>query len=263
MADSGTAQVQGELWGARSADWAEVQEAMTRPLYESVLERLDLGPDTMVLDIGCGAGLFLSLAATRGADVHGIDAAPGMLAVARERVPQGTFQPGEIEELPYGERTFDVVTGFNSFQFANEPANAVREASRVAREDAPVVVAVWGEPQDCDAAGYLSAVGSVMPPPPPGSPGPFALSEKAALEGLVDQAGLDLQLVEDVVCPWDYPDLSTALRGLLSAGPATLAIQHSGEPAVLEAATRALEPFKTTGGGYHLENVFRYAISTA
>ena len=47
--------------------------------------------------------------------------------------------------------TFDVVTAFNSLQFANDPANAAREAARVAREGAPVVIAVWGEHQDCDA----------------------------------------------------------------------------------------------------------------
>jgi ubiquinone/menaquinone biosynthesis C-methylase UbiE len=263
VADSGTAQVQGELWSARALDWAEVQEGMARPLYEAVLEGVDLGPDTALLDIGCGAGLFASLAAARAAEVHGLDAAPGLLAIARERVPQGEFQPGEIEELPYGERTFDVVTAFNSLQFANDPANAAREAARVAREDAPVVIAVWGEPQDSDAAGYLAAMATVMPPAPPGAPGPFALSEKAALEGLVDQAGLDLQLIEDVLTVWEYPDLAEALRGLLSAGPATRAIRHAGEPEVRRVATTALEPFRRSDGGYRLENVFRYAISTA
>src|SRR5436190_9450807 len=260
MADSGTAQVQGELWSARALDWAEVQEGTARPLYDSVLERLALGPDTTLLDVGCGAGLFASLAAARGAEVHGLDAAPGLLAIARERVPQGEFQPGEIEELPYGDWTFDVVTAFNSLQFANDPANAAREAARVAREETPVVIAVWGEPQDCDAAAYLSAMATVMPPAPPGAPGPFALSEKAALEGLADPAGLDLQLVEDVVCVWDYPDLDAALRGLLSAGPATRAIQHAGEPEVRRVATTALEAFKRTDGSYRLENVFRYAL---
>jgi SAM-dependent methyltransferase len=263
VAGSGTAQEHGDLWSERSLDWAEVQEPMARPLYDVVLERLDLGPDTTLLDVGCGAGLFLSLAAARGAEVQGLDAAPAMLALARERVPQGTFQPGEIEELAYGDWTFDVVTAFNSLQHANDPANAAREVARVAREGAPVVVAVWGDPADCDAAGVFSAVGSVLPPPPPGRPGMFALSEKAALEGVLDRAGLDLQLVEDVVCPWDYPDLDTALRGLLAGAAAARAIRHAGEPAVREVVIPALEPFKRAGGAYRLENVLRYAIATA
>jgi SAM-dependent methyltransferase len=263
VAASGTAHLHGELWSERSMDWAEVQEPTARPLYDAVLERLDPGPDTTLLDLGCGAGLFASLAASRGAQVHGLDAAPGMLAIARERVPQGSFQPGEIEELPYGDGAFDAVTAFNSLQFASDPANAAREAARVARDAAAVVVAVWGEPQDCDAAGYFAALSSVLPPPPPGAPGPFALSERAALEGLVDRAALDLQLVEDVDCVWEYPDLETALRGLLSGGSAVRAIRHAGEPAVRQAATTALEPFLHPGGGYRLENVFRYAVATA
>src|SRR4051794_19304536 len=53
-------------WGARAFDWADVQEKTMRPLYDAVLELLDLGPDTMLLDVGCGAGLFASLAAARG-----------------------------------------------------------------------------------------------------------------------------------------------------------------------------------------------------
>jgi len=260
---SRTAQEHGELWSAGALDWAEVQEPTARPLFDAVLERLDPGPGTTLLDVGCGAGLFLSLAAARGADVYGLDAAPGMLAVARERVPHGSFRPGEIEELPYGDATFDAVTAFNSLQFANDPAVAAGEAARVAREGGSVAVAVWGEAERCDAAGYFAALGSVLPPRPPGSPGPFALSGPGALEGLLGQAGLDAELVEDVVCVWEYPDLGVALRGLLAGGSAARAVRDAGEPAVREAATVALEPYRVAGGGYRLENVFRYALATA
>jgi SAM-dependent methyltransferase len=51
---------------------------------------------------------------------------------------------GDMETLPYQEDTFDLVTGFNSFFFANDIVAAVREAGRVAKPGAPVVIQVWG-----------------------------------------------------------------------------------------------------------------------
>jgi len=158
---------------------------------------------------------------------------------------------------------FDVVTGFNSFQFATNPVNARREARRAAKPGAAVVTATWGKPELCEASAYLAALRPVLPPAPPGAPGPFALSGEGALEALVEQAGLTPRSVEDVECPLEYPDLKTALRGLLSAGPAVKAIQTLGEIRVREAVTTAIGQFKLSVGGYRLENTFRFLISTA
>ena len=260
MAAIGSAAEQGDLWSERALDWAEVQEGTARPLYEVVLERTGVGAETTLLDLGCGAGMFLSLAAATGADVTGVDASPAMLALAHERLPQADLHPGDLEDLPFGDAIFDIVTGFNSFQYVNDPANAAREAARVARDGGPVVVGGWGDPADCDAAAFFAALAPLMPPLPPGSPGPFALAEPAALEGVVGLAGLEPGPAEDVVCPWDYPDLETALRGLSSYSQAVRAIRHSGEAAVRDAVTAALEPFMDRRGGYHLENTFRFVV---
>ncbi|MEW2157608.1 SAM-dependent methyltransferase [Streptomyces sp. NPDC007189] len=75
---------------ARARDWSEIQERMLVPLYEAVHERLEVGPGTRLLGLRCGAGLALLLAAGRGAEVTGVDAAsPERLALARERLLPG------------------------------------------------------------------------------------------------------------------------------------------------------------------------------
>ncbi len=260
---AGSATAQGQLWGVRARDWAETQEGMARPLYEAVLRRIGIGDGASLLDVGCGAGMFCELAARRGARVTGLDATAEFLAIARTRVPGGDFRTGEMEALPYPDHVFDAVTGFNSFQFAATPVNALREAKRVARPDAPVVIATWGKPEDCETSAYLAALRPLLPPPPPGAPGPFALSGDGALEALASAAGLTPKGVEDVDCIFEYPDLQTALRGLNSAGPAVKAIETSGETAVRDAVTKALAPFRLASGAYRMKNRFRYLIAAA
>jgi len=258
----GTAGKQATLWGRRAADWADLQEGQMRPLYDSVLDAFDVGRGTQVLDAGCGAGLFLRLAAQRGASVAGLDATAELLEIARERTPAAELHHGEIEELPFESERFDLVTGFNSFQFAAQPVNALREAARVVHEGGAIVMAVWGSPEQCEAAAILKALGALTPPSPPGAPGPFALSAPGALGELVRHAGLSSVRSVDVSCPWRYVSLADAVRAQSSTGPAAAARDHSGEDAVVAALEEAFGSFEQPGGGYRLENVFRYVVAT-
>lgn len=256
----GTATIQGQIWGARASDWADVQERVAIPLYETVLRKTGAGIGDRVLDIGCGSGVFCEMAAGRGAQVGGLDASEPLVELARARVPGGDFRTGEMEALPFADRAFDVVTGFSSFQFAADPVTAIREASRVSATGS-VVIAVFGKPEESESTVYVAAMGSLVPPPPPGAPSPFALSADGALEALAEKAGLRPHLVETVACAWDYRDEETALRGLLSAGPAIRAMQVQGEAVVRRAILNALAPYETSSGGYHLSNSFRYMVA--
>jgi SAM-dependent methyltransferase len=260
---TGSAHVQGELWSARAHDWSEVQERVQRPIYGPVFDALGVAAGFRLLDAGCGSGLGAQVAAERGAEVSGLDAAPAHVAIAHFRVPNGDFRVGELEDLPFEEGSFDGVTSFNAFQYAASPVNAVREAKRVTKPGGLIAILVWGEPQDCEAAGYLRALGSVLPPAPPGTPGPFALSEPGALEALATQGQLKALNVADIDGHWEYADLETALRALLSSGPAVRAINHAGEQAVRQAVAEAVKPFQTSSGGYRLENRWRYLVAAA
>jgi SAM-dependent methyltransferase len=257
-----SAAIEGRLWSVRADDWAGIQERQVAPAYEAALDALRVGPSTRLLDAGCGAGMFIRLAADRGADVHGLDASEGLLAHARSRVPAAPLLQGELEQLPYEDASFDVVTGFNSFQYAARPAVALAEARRVARPEGLVLLLNWAPAELCEAAGYLVALGALMPPPPRGAPGPFALSDVDALKALFDEVGLDVIAVDDVECVWSYPDQPTAIAGLLCSGPVVGVAEHAGEQAVRAATRSFLEPFRTADGGYRITNVFRYVIGT-
>jgi SAM-dependent methyltransferase len=258
-----TAGVQGRLWSARARDWADVQEPVQGSMYAPVLEAAGVGEGTRLLDVGCGSGVAAAIARRRGAHVSGIDAAQPAVEIARERLPEGDFRVGEMQALPYEDGCFDVVTGFNAFQYAADPVAALREARRVTSGGGTIVALTWGRPEDCEATVYLKALASLLPAPPPGTPGPFALSAPDALEQLARDAGLTPARADEVTTPWEYPDRETAIRGLLSSGPAVKAIEAAGERRVAAAVIAAITPFGTASGGYAMTNTWRYLIAAA
>jgi SAM-dependent methyltransferase len=233
------------------------------PLYEAVFDAAVVQAGTKLLDVGCGPGLAAQLAAKRNAHVAGLDAAEASLEIARTRTPEGDFRAGEMEYLPWADNTIDVVTGFNAFQYAADVVNALREARRVARPGGRVAMAVWGRQEECETAAVVAALRDFLPPPPPGAPGPFALSAPGRLEGLLEQAGLSTLTGGEVECPFDFPNLETALRGHLSTGVAAVAIRQAGVEPVQRALSEAMAPFRTGEGSYRQRNRFRYVIALA
>src|ERR687890_816889 len=93
---AGSARRHGPLWGARAADWAASEEQQT-PTYEEAIRRVGITAGHEVLDVGCGTGVFLRAAADRGARVHGLDASPALLDIARERVPDADLRDGDMQ----------------------------------------------------------------------------------------------------------------------------------------------------------------------
>jgi len=109
----------------------------------------------------------------------------------------------------------------------------------------------------------LGAIGSLLPPPPPGAGGPFALAAPGALEALVDSAGLKADRVIDVPTPYIYPDVDTAVQGQLASGPARMAIERAGRDAVSSALVDVLESVTKSDGSVHMDNVFKVVIAHA
>jgi hypothetical protein len=113
----------------------------------------------------------------------------------------------------------------------------------------------------CEARGYIATVVSVLPPPPPGAPGPFTLSDERALREFAFEAGLTPLDVADVDVPFVYADMESALRGVMSAGPAARAIHAVGESRIRDLVASALAPYRLSSGGVRLENRFRYLVA--
>lgn len=94
-----------------------------------------------VLDAGTGTGIFAAAFASRGLRVAGLDVNAELLELARAAVPGAEFRAGVVEDLPYEERSFDLVFLGHVLHEADDPLAALREARRVAA--ARVAVLEW------------------------------------------------------------------------------------------------------------------------
>jgi SAM-dependent methyltransferase len=256
-----TAKIQGELWGAAPREWAEMQEPLHTPLYAAMLNATAVRQGTRLLDVGCGGGVASRLAAERGAEVSGLDAAAGLLAFARQRVPTGDFRVGDMESLPFADNAFDVVFAANSLQFAGNAPAALGEFGRVCVAGGRVVAGLFGPPQKVASATIMKAVGDLMPTPPPGA-GPFALSAPGKLEGLLAEAGFTVLESSEVDCPFSYADFATCWRALSSAGPFQGILKTLGESRTKSAMRSAVEPFQRADGSILIQpNVLKYVVA--
>ena len=260
--NSGSAQRWGPLWGARAEDWARTEEQQT-PIYEEAIRRVGLRAGQRVLDIGCGAGVFLGLAAERGAYPSGIDASAALLELARRRVPNADLRAGDMQFLPFGDDRFDLVTGFTSFFFATDLVAALREAGRVARPGAPVFIQVWGSPERCDLEAMKAIARPFMPARPPDAPAPPPLWKPGVLDELAAQAGLRPEDAFEFGFPYVYPDEETLGRLLIAPMGLGEVVGPAREPSVREQIVEAMAPYRTPEGGYRLDNEFRCLVARA
>ena len=251
----------GPLFGAGADVWADTWEGSRgwgTSVYEHVLQVANIRSGTSVLDCGCGAGRFVRLAADEGASVAGIDAASALVEIARKRTPDADLRVGDLESLPWPDRTFDVVAGFSTFQFADDHASALHEASRVSRGSVWVAI-----PTRLADSGIPQAFASLIDLFPAGVPaslknsGMYALSAPEPLEGVLQSAGLRARTDDIVESTVVFPNVETAVRAFLSAGATALAVQRSGRRAVEQALTEALRHLTDDLGTVTLPGWFR------
>ena len=216
-----------------------------------------------MLDIGCGTGSFLRLVADRGGRAYGVDASEELLELARARVPGADLRVGDMQFLPYADDCFDLVTGFTCFFLADDMVEALREAGRVARPGATVLIAVWGRPEHNDLEAMKAVIRPFLPNRPPDAPESPALWRPGELEQIAAAAGLRPRRAFEFVFASEYPDSHTLGRLMMApAGMATL-VGPEREASVRAQIVAALAPYRTAGGGYRLRNEFRFLIADA
>ncbi|MFD0006193.1 SAM-dependent methyltransferase [Streptomyces sp. NPDC127178] len=263
---------------ARARDWSEIQERMLVPLYEAVYERVEVGARTRLLGLGCGSGLALLMAASRGAVVTGVESSSHeRLALARQRLlPEawGTRargearlvdgSPGDLADAADAHTpAYTLVTAFEPIGCLAGDSEGLGEAlaavTPLAERGAPVVLAGWGPPERCATSSVLRVATKLADPLR--SAGSWRPARRDDLEEVAQRAGLRPDGSGRVACPFGYADVDSAVRGLLSTGLFDAAVAATDQAQVDKEVTEALHPHLRQDGTVWMPNVFRYLIA--
>ena len=110
-----------------------------------------------VLDAGTGTGNALALAAGDGRRLIGVDAAPGMLALARPKAPAAELIEADFAAIPLPDASVDVVMAVHALLFAEDPVAALAEWRRLAVDGGRLSMSVPG-PGELVPAAVFGAV---------------------------------------------------------------------------------------------------------
>ncbi|MDX2679049.1 SAM-dependent methyltransferase [Streptomyces soliscabiei] len=277
--------------GARARDWSEIQERMLVPLYEAVYERLDVGVGTRLLALGCGSGLALLMAASRGAAaLTGVEtSSPERLTLARRRLlpgePERSARAREDTEGGRGSGNHDrirltdrspkdaagletagytLVTAFEPIGClagdADGLAGLLAASTPLAARGAPVVLVGWGPPERCATSAVLR-VAAKLADPLRGGAVRLRPALRDDLEEVAQRAGLKPDGSGRVACPFGYADVASALKGLLSTGLFDAAVTATDQAQVDKELAEALHPYRRPDGTVWMPNIFRYLIA--
>jgi ubiquinone/menaquinone biosynthesis C-methylase UbiE len=132
-------------WPEKYDQWFATPIGSLVKKYESelILNLLNPAPGEIILDAGCGTGVFTHDIISRGSQVIGLDISFPMLRRARENSGGVRFLPiwGDISTLPFREESFDKVVSITALEFIDDAKSAVAELFRVTRRGGVVVVA--------------------------------------------------------------------------------------------------------------------------
>jgi SAM-dependent methyltransferase len=155
-----------EMWDA--GNFAAVAERILEA-GELVVERAGVEPGMDLLDVACGTGNATIPAARSGARTTGLDFAPGLLDIARERAADAMveidFVEGDVQEMPFEDASFDRVVSTFGHMFAPDHRRTADEMTRVLRPDGVIAVACW-TPEG--SAGRMAHVTAHLLPSAPG-----------------------------------------------------------------------------------------------
>jgi SAM-dependent methyltransferase len=210
-----------ERWEHAARAWGEhrsVLQAAARPVSGWLVDAIEPQPGHRVLELAAGPGDTGLLAAeliAPGGTLISTDAAQAMVDVARARaaelgISNAEFRTMDAEWIDLPTASVDAVIARWGYMLLADPATALRETRRVLRPGGRVALAAWTDPAENPWASVpqqeLAAM-AALAPPDPGEPHMFAFSDPATIRELLDGAGFDDVVVDQLDLVWRYEDL--------------------------------------------------------
>ncbi len=144
ISESGTGQLFDE-WPEKYDEWftTPIGTLVEKVEREMLLDLLKPASGEVIMDAGCGTGVFTRVILASGSKVVGLDLSLPMVKRARQKMSGSLFQPciGDISDLPFPGNCFDKTVSVTALEFIADGAKAVAELFRVTRQGGVIVVA--------------------------------------------------------------------------------------------------------------------------
>jgi ubiquinone/menaquinone biosynthesis C-methylase UbiE len=255
-----------ERWDRVAAAWERretEQWAATEPVSRDLIDRLELQPGEVVLELAGGIGhtsLLAAEAVAPGGRVIATDFSPAMVEAAR-RLAESSGAAGvehrvvDAQAIDLLDRSVDAVVCRWGLMLFEDPARVLAEVRRVLRPAGRFGSAVWASAADnpwASVVGRVFVERGLMEPPSPGAPGMFSLADTERLEALLRDAGFESVAIEDVPVQFRYDDfaeywqVTQELGGGIADALATLS--DADRESVRQDVERGTASFRTAAG---------------
>jgi ubiquinone/menaquinone biosynthesis C-methylase UbiE len=105
-----------------------------------IVRLLDVGRNSMILDLGCGTGNYAWAIHRLTKHITGLDLSPGMLAKAHAKYPEMLLLQADVTNLPFESDIFDGAFAIQVFHHVKEKERFLEEAFRTLREEACIAL---------------------------------------------------------------------------------------------------------------------------
>jgi SAM-dependent methyltransferase len=256
--------------GTAAAGWeanADRTDARLRPVTDWLIERSGVHAGHIVLDLAAGPGgvghRAAELVGPEGR-VLSTDLAPAMVDAARRIGAQRgltnvEYRVMDAQAMDLEDDAVDVVVCRSGFMLMPNPVDALREARRVLKPGGSLAFSVFAAPERNPFVGVPHTVfvelGHV-PPPPPGAPGVFAMSDPSRIRDMLAEASFQVHAIEELDLEGPYPDEDSIVDRILEmnaqVGPVFRSLDDDEQAAARLALIDRFSPFRQVDGTFVL-----------
>ena len=267
---------QKEFWSGAGGDvWVNKQremDIMLNPLGQKAIDKLELGSQKTILDIGCGCGAttFEIAKSNPEGQVIGIDISIPMLnqaslCSAEMSISNADFQVKDVQTDKLESEYFDVAFSRFGVMFFEDPFEAFENIYQALKHDGQLSFVCW---QNASLNPWQSLSIQVikeyldLPAPPPKSPGPFAFEDKEYIEEILSKSNFKEIKIDDnqeEIVMFSGKSIREACEDYLTINPVvTEMLKSSGEDLRETILTALMEKFSS----YHKDDGLHFPSAT-